>query len=275
MKKTRILEIQDRKLGDEWLDWEGRLSSDEQDANTGKRIYLGLFLITVVGTGLGGYLLWYMISPRLAQFHPILPLFFGLLFIAVWGILALWFFAMILSIITVKDFFMVFGRKKVSITFLVPTILKLGTQLGFSRDRLSNSFVKVSNTLIRSRAQKIDPEKLLILLPRCLNKPLLRTITDFSQLRNIPVYIVAGGEKAREIVYSVRPKAIIGVACERDLLSGIQEIIDRIPVIGIPNIRPEGPCKNTLIDIHDFERAVQTFLGSEFNLTTTPPDSHL
>ena len=182
---------------------------------------------------------------------------------------------MILSIITVKDFFTVFGRKKVSITFLVPTILKLGTQLGFSRDRLSNSFVKVSNTLIRSRAQKIDPEKLLILLPRCLNKPLLRTITDFSQLRNIPVYIVAGGEKAREIVYSVRPKAIIGVACERDLLSGIQEIIDRIPVIGIPNIRPEGPCKNTLIDIHDFERAVQTFLGSEFNLTTTPPDSHL
>ena len=271
LKNPIAFEIKDRKLGNEWLGWKGQLHREDRDASTGKRIFLGLFMITVLGTGLIGFLLWYMISPRLAQFHPVLPLCVGLCFLIIWGIIALWFFLMILSIITGKDFFVVFGKKKVSITFLVPTVLKLGTRLGISRDRLSNSFVKVSNTIIRSRAKKIDPEKLLILLPRCLSKHLLRKITDFSHRFNIPVYTVSGGEKARQIVTSLHPKAIIGVACERDLLSGIQDIIDRIPVIGIPNTRPEGPCKNTLIDIDEFERAIQTFLGSDFHIASSEP----
>ena len=131
-----------------------------------------------------------------------------------------------------------------------------------SKDRLGNSFVKVSNALIRTHVKHVKPEKLLILLPRCLQEQIREKITSFSHHMKIPVFIVAGGEKARELIMEYKPWAIIGVACERDLVSGIQDVINNIPVIGVPNFRPEGPCKNTMIDLREFERAIQTFIGT-------------
>lgn len=267
-KKPRLIQIKDRKLGDEWTEWQGNLKDDEKNATTGKRIFLGVLLMTIFLTGFFSFLLWYMISPRLAQFHSFLPTIFGFFLLLLWGTMALWFFVMVLSILTEKDFFMRLGGKEFSITFLVPVVLRFGLRLGISRDRMGNSFVKVSNTLIRTTAEKVRPDKLLILLPRCLQKSLREKIIAFSQRWKIPVYTVPGGEKARQVIFEIRPMAIIGVACERDLLSGIQDVINKIPVIGIPNMRPEGPCKNTIIDIHEFERAVQTFLGSDVRLVS-------
>ena len=266
-KKSNIVQIKDRKLGDEWLDWGGSLAEYEKNANAGKRTFLGVLLFLILLTGASAYFIWYMIAPRLEQFHQTLPLIAGILFFIGWWILSLWFLLMVLSILFEKDIFMKFAGRTISITFLVPIVLRIGIRfLGISRDRMSNSFVKISNLLIRSHVLNIKPEELLILLPRCLQKKIIQLITAFATEHHIPIFTVAGGEKAREVVYKIRPKAIIGVACERDLLSGIQEIVHKIPVIGIPNLRPEGPCKNTTIDILELEKAIQTFLGCEFSL---------
>lgn len=259
--KNRIIQIKDRKLGDQWSNWQGNLKDFERDATAGKRIFLGVLLVTIFSAGFLGFFLWYMISPRLAQFHSYLPILVGFLLILLWGIFALWFFFIVLSILTEKDFYMRFGRKEFSITFLVPIVLRFGIRMGISKDRMGNSFVKVSNVLIQTTAQNVKPEKLLILLPRCLQKSLREKIIAFSRQWKIPIFTVPGGEMARKVIYEQKPKAIIGVACERDLLSGIQDIINQIPVIGIPNIRPDGPCKNTTIDIKELERALRTFLG--------------
>ena len=269
LKKSRIIQIQDRKLGDEWIDWKGNLEKFEKNTNPGKRIFLGVLFATILITGLFGFFLWYMMVPRLTQFDPLLPTIIGFVFLFFWGILALWFFIMVLSILTEKDLFFRLGGKEFSVTFLVPIVLRFGLQLGISRDRMGNSFVKVSNSLLRTTVKKIKPDNLLILLPRCLQKSIIKKITQFSQYWNIPVYTVPGGEKARQLVYKLKPMAIIGVACERDLLNGMQEILNKIPVIGIPNLRPEGPCKNTTIDLKEFERAVQTFLGVDVHLAFT------
>ena len=269
MKKRKIksiIQIKDRKLGDEWIDWKGNIQQNEKNANTGKRIFLGVLLITIVLLGSFGFFIWYMITPRLAQYHANLPLILGIFLLLLWGLTALWFFLMVLSILTEKHIFMQLGRKEFSLTFLVPIALRFGARLGISRDRMGNSFVKVSNILIRTSARQVKPEKLLVLLPRCLKKSLIDKITKFSKEFNIPIYTVSGGEKARQVVYQTKPKAVIGIACERDLLSGIQEIMSKIPVIGIPNLRPEGPCKNTIIDLGEFEKAVQTFLGPDVTI---------
>ncbi len=271
-QRNKIIKVKNRKLGDEWIGWKGDLKDYEKNANAGKRIFLGILLITILSAGFLLFFLWYMISPRLAQFHPSLPAIFGFIMIAIWGILALWFFFMVLSILTGKDFFMRLWGKEFSITFLVPIVLRFGNKFGIPKDRMGNSFVKVSNTLIRTGVKKVKPDKLLILLPRCLKKPIINKIINFSKEMNIPVYVVPGGEKARAAVTEVKPEAIIGVACERDLLSGIQDVITKIPVIGIPNMRPEGPCKNTIIDIGEFEKAIQTFLGLEVKLAGTGED---
>jgi len=265
-QKFLLLKVKDRKLGDEWSDWQGTIEDFEKNTHAGKRIFLGVLLGTIFLGSLFSFLVWYMVTPRLSQFHALLPKISGILLLCFWCFMALWFFFMMLSILTGKDFFMRLGGKEFSITFLVPLVLRFGRQLGISKDRMGNSYVKVSNTLIRTTAQKIKPEKLLILLPRCLQKSLAKKIISFSKYWKIPVYTVPGGEKARQVVTKTNPSAIIGVACERDLLSGIQDIIDKIPVLGIPNRRPEGPCKNTVIDIVEFEAAVQTFLGADVRL---------
>ena len=51
----------------------------------------------------------------------------------------------------------------------------------------------------------------------------------------------------------------MAVACELDLTSGIQDSYP-IPVIGILNERPHGPCINTKVDIQKVKRAILDFL---------------
>ena len=263
--KKITIQIRDRKLGDEWVQWKGDLSNAEKNADSGKRIFLGVLLLTIFISGASSFFIWYMIQPRLFQFHPVLPIVIGCGLALLWAIFSFWFLLMVLSILTEKDFLIIFGKNEYSLTFLVPLAFRFGMRLGISRDRIGNSFVKVINALIRSNVTKVTPGKLVILLPRCLENALREKITAFSDALKIPVFTVAGGEKARQIVFENKPLAIIGVACERDLVSGIQDVIGKIPVIGIPNMRPEGPCKNTVIDLKEFEKAVQTFLNKDIH----------
>jgi hypothetical protein len=51
------------------------------------------------------------------------------------------------------------------------------------------------------------------------------------------------------------------VACERDLLTGIRDVATRVPVIGIPNERPHGPCKNTWIDVALLENDIRYLIS--------------
>lgn len=259
-KKRKFFRVKDRKLGDEWLNWNGNIKNSDKISNAGKRVYMGVLLFSILIGSLLAFLIWYLISPRLEQFHPALPLIFGIIICFIWSVIALWFLIMVLSIMTGKDLLLKFRGKEFLITFLIPVVFNIGNRLGISRDLLGSSFVKVSNTLIRASSIKVKAKDLLILLPRCLNKSIINKIKEYSEPLKISVFIVAGGEKARQIVYDKKPGAIIGVACERDLLSAIKDIIDKIPVIGIPNKRPEGPCKNTIIDFNEFKKAVELFL---------------
>ena len=64
------------------------------------------------------------------------------------------------------------------------------------------------------------------------------------------------------MVKQARPKAIVAVACERDLTSGIQDVFP-LPVLGVLNERPFGPCFNTRVDMNKLEAAVLTFMDDE------------
>jgi hypothetical protein len=259
--KKQIIQIRDRRLGDEWKHWEGELEPCVQNAETGKRIFLGLLLLTILLICLIGIGIWYLIYPRLKEIHDLLPRILIFSWLSFCGIFFLWFLLIAFSLFLNKDLLFRFGKKEFSISFILPLVFRFGQKLGIPHDRLANSFVKVSNALINTRPRKIKPNSILILLPRCLEKSILQKIVSFSKQKNIPVYIVPGGELARRMVMEKKPRAIIGVACERDLLSGIRDLQANIPVIGIPNIRPEGPCKNTRIDFHEFEKAVESLMG--------------
>ena len=82
---------------------------------------------------------------------------------------------------------------------------------------------------------------------------------ELSEKYRISISVATGGTLARRIVVEKRPEMIIAVACERDLTSGIQDSYP-IPVYGILNRRPFGPCYDTDVDLELVEKGIRTFL---------------
>lgn len=256
----------DRKLGDEWIGWDGDLSNIELDVETRKRVFLGFAILSILLLDLGMALIWYLIKPRIQQISLLLCQIIEIMVFISIAILFIFFILTVLSIITNKNLLAGFRGRKFSITFLTPIILQLGKKFGVSYDRMGNSFIKVSNSLIQTTKRKISESKILILLPRCLRRPLQQKIIDLAKKYKCLIFTVPGGELARQIIAREKPTAVIGVACERDLLHGIRDV-RQIPVIGVPNKRPEGPCKNTVVDFEKIEAAIFYFLNIK-NSTT-------
>jgi len=132
---------------------------------------------------------------------------------------------------------------------------------GVSRDRLGSSLIAVSNELVRCTVSHIRNNRLLCLAPRCLDRETFARIRELTQEHGCDFYIASHGFQARQRVTDTRPGAIIAIACERDLVTGIRDAGDHIPVLAIPNKRPAGPCKGASIDIADLRGAIEFFKG--------------
>ncbi len=247
----------DRKLGDEWLDWNG--STDQAGHDTDER--LSTFLILAAGAVLimaAGLLFgWYLTKPRIEQLSPFLSHLFE------WAAYVVP--AIFLVVVVLESMLLLKFRKSVFpyvwaeklLLWLLSKSMWLGGKLGIDRDRIGNSFIKAHNLILKSHAHKLRGDTLLILLPRCLEKEAKRQVVERANHKAVRVVTAAGGEEARKAIRQYRPSLILAVACERDLISGIRDVAEKIPVLAIPNKRPEGPCKNTNLQIGDLEEALR------------------
>lgn len=262
----------DRKLGDEWEDWDGT-PEGEIDEPKGRFIWLASFVF-VIFLGLlllGGYLVY----PRLGQWPAYvswpLKLGFGLFLVGSTGIylLFLW------EISTGSHRLLPYRWSERLLLWLLPKSVWLGGKLGLSRDQVFNSFIKVNNAVSRSHTEAGRRRKLLVLLPRCLSKETRQQIRGIMEGRPHAMATAGGGEEARKAIRKERPDFIIALACERDLASGIKDVALHVPVIGIPNKRPEGPCKNTQVDLEDFRQALDFFerVSEGNNISPSPERS--
>lgn len=248
------LERPDRTLGDEWADWSGSGESSVE-SKKGLFVFFALAVIMFINIGLG--FAYYLTLPRLEQFYSWLP---ALIFISI----TIWMFVttvlwvqLAATVYTGKNYF--FFKKHLFFIFdlVFQRVFKLAKLLRISRDKMGHSFVLVSNAVVMAVEKKSDKKRVMILLPRCLTKEVIQQIYQFKETYPIEIYTVSGGELARKKVKEYNPSAIIGVACERDLVSGIRDVATKIPVIGIPNQRPDGPCKGTLVDIEEIKKAIE------------------
>jgi uncharacterized protein len=221
-----------------------------------------------VSVGLAGLGAWYLVAPRLAQWHPRLP---GALLVALAALVAM----LLLTQAAVAATLLLRWPLPQALSAVVRRLLAriesgvftLGGLVSVDRDRVAHSYVQVHNALIRASEQHTSPERLLVLLPRCLTKEQLQQASALGARYGVGVAVVAGGELARQRIKEHRPAAVIGVACERDLVSGIRDVRGRLCVLGIPNTRPHGPCKDTCIDLAQLRDAI------EFYLRPTPASS--
>ncbi len=244
----------DRRLGDEWLDWNG----DPRDAEIDEK--LSTFLTLAAGAVLIFFaclqVAWYLAKPRFEQFSPLLSSLIG------WSTILLT--VIVFLLVAVETTLLLKFRKSIfpyiwGAKFLLSLLSKtmwLGGKLGISKDRVSNSFIKVHNLMVKSHAGEVRTDTLLVLLPRCLEKDARRQVVERANGRAVEIVTAAGGEEARKAIKQYKPSLIIAIACERDLISGIKDVAEKIPVLAIPNKRPEGPCKNTNLQLDALDDAL-------------------
>jgi uncharacterized protein len=252
----------DRKLGDEWAGWNSESDHYDLEVDESLSTFVLLasaslfFLIVLLNA------VWYLVRPRVEQFVPHAPMLVGWIAAGLVAFLALFAVLEILFALTSRRPLLPYAFAEKFLLSLFPITVWLGGKFRISRDRVGNSFIKAHNLVVGSYGARLNAKRVLVLLPRCLQKEARKQIMT-SMGDRLPAMIVTvdGGEEARKAVREHQPTLILAVACERDLTSGIRDIAGKIPVLAIPNERPQGPCKNTCIRIRQLEEAMSLIEG--------------
>jgi hypothetical protein len=210
---------------------------------------------------LGAWLLLYLVDPRLSQLPGPLYLAARISFWIVFALAAGWFVSVTISALMERRVGLTPLKYNRGISLLYSLASFVGNRLGVSRDRLGGSFIQVSNSLIRARGRSGPCKRLLILAPRCLSRGLKNSVNEMAARYGCEIYTASGGEVARRKIAESKPSAVVGIACERDLVSGIRDVYPLLPVLAVPNVRPMGPCKETQVDLEKVEEAVRFFVA--------------
>jgi hypothetical protein len=257
------------------------IKDTDQNTRSEKRTFFLLLLLACGALIVTAVLLWIIPYIGLSNIHPWLPIVMAIIFAAVVLYLLGGALTLVLTIIRGRNLFFNRRIRGVVIRFLYPLLVLVGRLVGMGEDRVRRSFIAMNNQLVLAESKKVKPERLLILLPHCLQnhdcgvritgnienckrcgKCKIKDLVELSEKYHMPISVATGGTLARRIVVEKRPDIIIAVACERDLTSGIQDSYP-IPVFGILNMRPFGPCFDTDIDLDLVEKGITTFLGNE------------
>lgn len=167
-----------------------------------------------------------------------------------------------------------FARRRAVFRGLYPCCRMLGRVFGCTDESVSRSCIAFINLLTRSAAGRAPCGEVLVLLPRCVQNSACpqKLLEDIENCRRcgkcdvgrvvamrgenrFRVSVVTGGEMARDLVRGLSPSFVIAVACERELLEGVRVVAD-IPVLALPNRRPQGPCRDTVIDMEALGEAL-------------------
>ncbi|MBO8136579.1 MAG: DUF116 domain-containing protein [Desulfotomaculum sp.] len=247
-----------------------------------KRLFIGLLAGSMFAVLALAGLFYYLIS------HPTTLLQQILLIVLIGAILvtmvavAFGIGGIVLTIWLAKTITPLQPLMRVAINLLFPVAIALGKIFKIDTDKIKRSFIEVNNQLVRTRELKVKPTELLVLAPHCLQKSSCphKITTNLNNCKRcggcpvdkllairekwgVNVGLATGGTLARKYVKEYRPKAVVAIACERDLASGIQDS-SPLPVLGVLNERPFGPCFNTQISITRVEAAIRYFIEVEY-----------
>lgn len=186
-------------------------------------------------------------------------------------------FLITLTTLTGIDLLYPHGRTSITVRYLFPVAVMLANLFQVKRDIMRVSFIKVNNAMTISQRKRINAKRIMILLPHCLQIDIcdrkitsninncvrcgqcpVASLLEMSAKHGLTVEVVNGGTLARRRVALFKPDGIVAVACERDLTFGIMDVYP-IPVYGVINDRPNGPCFNTDVDMRLVDEGVRFF----------------
>ncbi len=267
--------------------WHG--SSESVEYKPGLRPFLALLAASAAGMIVVGFFVWYIPTVGLGNIHPALP------YVTAGVLLALTLFiiagALFITMAAVRGSKAseptAASRALLSSKWLrwmlfkvfMPLMVMAGGILRIPRIRVERAFIDINNQMVRLMGRKLKPGNLLILMPHCIqfddcNIKVTRDVkncagcgrcevgelVELMEEFGINLFISTGGTIARRKVHEHRPDAIIAVACERDLTSGVQDAYP-LPVLAIVNKRPRGYCIETGVEIPEVRRAILDLVG--------------
>ncbi len=240
-----------------------------------KRLLIGFLILSTVCLAAVFYAVWRISYLGLMEVWLALPVVVGSVFLAVVTLSLFGIFNMVLAIKGWPSVSLFQKQTYALINILFPTVVRLGSLFGINRRQLEGSFIAVSNLLFSRRNIRVPAEKLLVVTPHCLQLAScphkitrdpsnckrcggcnIGDLVKLSEEMGFLFFVATGGTLARQIIKQNRPKAVLAIACERDLMSGIQDVYP-LPAVGILNIRPNGPCYNTRVDMEEFKRVLE------------------
>ncbi len=243
-----------------------------------KRLFVALMGVTCLLIVGFIYLMWWIPTKGLASFHPDLPRILGLVFATLSLMAVLGTGLLVLTTALGRDIFFTRFMRLVVIKFLLPAIEFLGRALGIPKDTIRQSFIAMNNSLVSSQKMLVPADRILILLPHCLQlfdcdikvtggidkcvrcgRCDIKGLTELAEKYKIDISVATGGTLARKVIVEKRPKLVVAVACERDLTSGIKDCYP-LPVFGVLNDRPNGPCFNTIVDVEKIDAAIASVI---------------
>ena len=241
-----------------------------------KKMILTLLVLTAVL--IVGVLVVFYIVPYYGfrGIHPRLPQVMAWVMGGLGG--ALVFLLTLLTVVVVLGHDVPYSRKvrSLGIKVLLPILTLVGKLVWLRREEIQHAFVAVNNELVLAQCRNGNPPRnILLLMPHCLQdkdctvkithraenckrcgKCPIKDLLELAGKYQVHIAVATGGTIARRIVLETRPDLIIAVACERDLTSGIQDTTP-LPVYGIFNDRPFGPCLNTRVAIDHVESVLR------------------
>lgn len=246
-----------------------------------KRLFLGLLLALELIIALSLFILWYIPYRGFERLGSSLPVIIGWVFGALLILLSVGIILIVLTVIRGRE---MPGTKRLHgflVRYMFPVITGIGRFFGIPKDDIRRSFIEINNQLVRSESLKNPPKRILVLMPHCIQKDIcpyritvdvkncrqcgecdFSDLTDVAERLGVQMTVATGGTLARRVVVETKPELILGVACERDLSSGIADTYP-IPVLGVLIDRPEGPCLNTRVSVEKVTEALNAYLGED------------
>ena len=128
------------------------------------------------------------------------------------------------------------------------------------------SWTEVSPAAVISSAIRLTPawrcRGLASSGPISLSKGALDGVLAIAGRYEVPVFVATRGQLARRVIRERRPRAVVAVACERDMLTGLRDVAGKLPVLGLTMQLPNGPCRDAVLDLETMDSWVKGLVGA-------------
>lgn len=162
-----------------------------------------------------------------------------------------------------------------TLKILYPLLMLAGSFSKNRKEAYQKLIIDLNNTLVKRERPKV--KSILLLLPHCLQinecdirltfniynckrcgRCEIKDLIQIAEDNHLTLFVATGGSLARRVVNETKPEAVVAIACENDLSSGIVDTYP-LPILGIPNERPFGPCFNTSVNLEKVKEAIEFF----------------